>query len=400
MRKNLTALLVDSAKVGAGKRRSTYWDHKQPGFGLRVTEGGHKSWVVVYRYNGRLRWLTLGTYPPLSLADAREQARKSLADIQKGTDVAEVKQEERRGDTFRELTEQYIAEYAKIKNKPGTLREKERVIKVDLLPSWGHRKAADITRREVIALLDEVAARGARIHANRVLALVSSIFNWAVAKEIVPATPAVRLVKPGHEQSRDRVLEDEEVRKVWRSLESEPPVFANIFRLLLLTGQRRSEVREMPWSELDLNSGWWTIPGERTKNKLTHRVALVGEALAILKSLEAAKGDSEYVFVGKDGVRPVVGLGKSLKRVVEHSGVASRVHDLRRTLSTNMGRLGVDESVISKVLNHVDKKNVTGIYNRHRYDEEKRMAMMKWDRGLRELLMGRPEPAKVVAIAR
>jgi integrase len=241
--------------------------------------------------------------------------------------------------TFREVAERYIAEYAKIKNKPGTLREKERVIKVDLLPSWGHRKAADITRREVIALLDEVAARGARIHANRVLALVSSIFNWAVAKEIVLATPATRLEKPGLEQSRERVLEDEELRKVWRALESEPSAFGNIFRLLLLTGQRRSEVCEMPWSELDLNSGWWTIPGERTKNKLTHRVSLVGEALAILKSLEAANGDAEYVFVGKGGIRPIVGLGKSLKRIVDRSGVSFRVHDLRRTLSTNMGRL-------------------------------------------------------------
>jgi integrase len=331
--------------------------------------------------------------------DAREQARKALADVQKGTDVAEVKQEERRGDTFGELAERYIAEYAKIKNKPGTLREKERVIKVDLKPAWGHRKAADITRREVIALLDEVAARGAPIHANRVLALVSSIFNWAVAKEIVPATPAVRLLKPGHEQSRDRVLEDEEVRKVWQALQPESSALASVFRLLLLTGQRRSEVREMRWSELDLKSGWWTIPSERTKNKLTHRVPLVGEALGILKSLEAGKGDTDYVFVGKGGILPVQNLAKPLKRVIKRSGVSFRVHDLRRTLSTNLGRLRVDEDLISKVLNHFDKKNVTGIYNRYRYDREKRMALVKWDRGLRELLTGRSESAKVVAIA-
>jgi integrase len=126
----------------------------------------------------------------------------------------------------------------------------------------------------------------------------------------------------------------------------------------------------------------------------------VGEALDILKSLEAAKGDSEYVFVGKGGKRPIVGLGKAIKRVIGRSGVDFWIHDSRRTLSTSLGELGVSDEHIAKVLNHIDKKDVTGIYNRHKYDKEKHTALMKWDRRLREILTGQSGAAKVLAFAR
>src|ERR1700676_4068131 len=134
MRKNLTALFVDSVKPSE-QGQADYWDTKLRGFGLRVSQGGRKVWVAMYRHQGRLRRLTLGTNPPLSLADAREMARTALADVQKGTDVAEVKQTSRQGDTFGELLARYMTEHAEVKNKAGTLREKRKLAKA--LAQWG-----------------------------------------------------------------------------------------------------------------------------------------------------------------------------------------------------------------------------------------------------------------------
>jgi Arm DNA-binding domain len=239
MRKNLTALFVDSVKPPE-KGQADYWDTKLRGFGLRVSQGGRKVWVAMYRHQGRQRRYTIGTFPPLSLADARDEARKALARVQTGTDVAEVKQATRQGNTFGELVERYMTEHAAVKNKLGTLREKKKLAKS--LAQWEHRKASDITRREVIALVDGIAARGARIRANRMVAFLSSVFAFAVAKEIVPANPAFRIPKPGLENQRERVLTDAEIKAVWAALDNEPARIAAIFKLALLTGQRRGEI--------------------------------------------------------------------------------------------------------------------------------------------------------------
>jgi integrase len=211
---------------------------------------------------------------------------------------------------------------------------------------------------------------------------------------------------------RERVLSPEELRKVWQAFEQESERVVAMQKLWALTLQRKEEVAGMRWAELDLNSEWWTIPGERTKNKITQRVPLVGEALRIVRALKDSapaataapvtvrqkKGKSEYVFVGRTGKSPFSGFSNLQDRVRERSGVEFRVHDLRRTATSGLAELGVDRTVIKKVLNHADG-GVTAIYDRYSYDKEKRTALAKWDRYLIGVLAGeRQEPAKVVPL--
>jgi integrase len=397
MQNSLNASMIASERIVPAKGRKVYWDRKVSSFGLRVTETGHKTWVVLYRMSGKLTWQTLGTYPPLSLADAREMAKDALADVQKGINPAAEKQTARDADTFDALADRYLTEWARRMKKPSSMREDERNIGKELRPVWGVRKANEIQRRDVIALVDGIAARGAEIHANRILALVSKIFNFAISKEIVETNPTHLVTKPGKECRRDRVLNPAEIRAAWESIEAESATTAALFKLLLLTGQRPGEVRGMPWSEVDLESRLWTIPAVRTKNKLVQRLPLVGQVLEILSGLSSTR-DSEYVFPGRFKDAPLAGHQKQLERIINHSKVEFQARDLRRTFATSLASLGVSRMTIKKILNHSDGGDVTAIYERHGYDHEMREAMSLWDRRLRAIVSGVADRPKVVSL--
>lgn len=396
MRGKLTAPFVESVKAPE-HGQNEYWDGKTPGFGLRVSQGGRKAWVLLYRYQGRKRRLTLGTYPIKSLADARDLAKVKLAQVQDEQDPATQKQDARDADTFAVVAKRYLSEWAARHKRPASMHEDEKMLGRELLPAWGARKAGDISRREVIALVDGIAAR-APIAANRVLSLASKIFNFAVSKEMVELNPAYRVPKPGKEQQRSRTLSDDEIVVVWRALEGETRDMAALFKVLLLTGQRRGEVLAMRRGELDLKGGWWAIPGEHTKNGREHRVPLVGRALSILEELSAGRGDSDLVFPGRVNGRPIVNVAKPLARTIRRAGVVSfAIHDLRRTAATGLARNGIPTAVISKLLNHVSGDSgvgrITQIYNRYDYDKEKRDALIRWDAHIAQIL--RPDKQEV-----
>jgi integrase len=365
----------------------------------------------MYRHQGRLRRLTLGTYPILSLVDARDLAKTRLADVQRGLDPGQQKQDARDAVIFAALAERYLAEHARMKKRAASIHEDERILKRELLPTWEHRKAESIARREVIALVDAIALR-APIVANRTLALISKVFNFAVSKEIVALNPAFRVPRPGTEKTRDRVLSDDEVKRFWRALDEEPSDLAALFKVLLLTGQRRSEVVEMPWSEIDLDTGWWNIPAARSKNKRSHRVPLVGLALEILKARKASAEGEVFVFPGRYAGQPYINLAKPLARIVDRANAGAgqgattfTIHDLRRTAATGMAKAGVPGAIISKVLNHVSASTgaskITMVYDRYSYDKEKAFALLKWDAHLTLIVEGDSEQAlqrKVVAL--
>jgi integrase len=378
MRHNLTAQFVESIKAPRnGSAREVIWDKKTPGFGLRVTANGARAWVALYRHGGRLRWFTIGSYPAMPLADAREKARDALNAAQKGGDPAGDKQIERAADTWATLCERYLDEEARKNCKEKTVYEYERIIKYVLLPKWRNFKAKDVTRAEVKALIGNIRARGARFEANRVLAMVSIIGNFGVREEALDFNPAARLEKT-KEQSRDRVLTADEIRAVWKAFD-EPAL-----KLLLLLGQRRNEIAGMRWNEIDFDSGIWTIPAERAKNSMAHRVPLVGETMRIL---QAVPRTGERVFPH--------GLRGSFEQSRTASGVDYfRAHDLRRTCGTGLAQLGVDRTTIKKVLNHSERGDVTAIYDRHGYDDEKRDALTRWDKRIERILSG--ERAKVI----
>jgi len=371
-----------------------------PGFCVRVTAAGVKTWTVLYRNpDRRLRRLTLGRYPLVSLADARELARKALAATVQGEDPAGEKQARREAATFAEVAREYV-EHAKKVNR--SWREKKRMLETDVIPAWGSRKARDITARDVRELVDGIVDRGAPIAANRTFALIRRVFTWASAPDraLVPQhhNPCRGMERPAAERQRDRVLDADELRAVWRALDTEDAFNAALFRLYVLTAQRGGELRTMAWTDVDLDAGWWTIPAERAKNGKAHRVPLSPQAVAILRALPRVDG-SPWVFPSgraATGFRETI--TKAVKRVRETSGVDFWPHDLRRTVATFLtSELRVSRLVVAKILNHVER-GITAVYDRASYDHEKRAALNAWGARLEAIVTGDATTGKVIPL--
>jgi integrase len=297
------------------------------------------------------------------------------------------------GPTFERVVREYLERYAKPRKR--SWREDERILARDVLPRWRHRRARDVTPRDVRRLLDAVLARGAPIQANRTLAVVRRVFSWAAAPDraLVPPAhnPCRGLERPARERPRERVLDAGELRAVWRALEQEDVVVAALFRLYLLTAQRDGELRTLAWADVDLAAGWWTIPGARSKNAHAHRVPLSSTAVAVLRELlERRREGSPWVFptprTSASGHRGRV--YKAVHRLRRRSGVTDFTpHDLRRTAASHMTSIGVPRLVVSKLLNHTER-GVTAVYDRYGYDREKREAVEAWARRLGEIVRG------------
>jgi integrase len=210
------------------------------------------------------------------------------------------------------------------------------ILEKDVLPRFGRRKAKDITRRDIIAPLDDIVARGAPIQANRTLKIVRKLFNWALGRDLLDANPCYRIPKPSNEKRSDRVLTEEEMRVVWAALEGEAPLTAAAFKLRLLTAQRGAEVLAMRWDQISI--GWWTIPAEVAKNGLAHRVPLSRQALALLEEIRPLSDGSEWVFPAARGEGHRVAIHKAHNRIRRRSGVWFVPRDLRRTAATHMTR--------------------------------------------------------------
>ncbi len=383
---NLTARTVKAIRPPASGRIE-YWDQGLPGLWLRVSDRGRKSWGITYRHNGRQRRLTIGKFPNLTLADARDKARVLLRQVGFGQDPAEEKRQIAMGATFGEMAARYLREHA-IPNKKSW-REDRRALDRDLLPRFGTRKAADIKRGEIVAILQSIKDRGAPILANRTLEIVRRMYNWGRTREIVEFNPCAGIEKLSKELQRDRVLSNDEIKSLWHALADEPVHIAGRYQLLLLTAQRGGEVRHMRWQDIDLADGWWTIPKEFSKNGLSHRVPLTGPVRDILEDLLGEARDDIWVFPSPAVPGPIRSDTKANRRLRLRSGVDFRPHDLRRTAASKMaGELGIDRLTLAKILNHLDG-TVTAIYDRHSYDAEKRNALDAWAKRLTKILRAR-----------
>jgi len=356
-----------------------YWDALTPGFGIRVSYGGRKAFQTMTRINGKLHRFGMGFYPRISLADARGRADQVLRDAAKGISPEGREAEQQREaqaerlNSFRAVAAEFMEDHAKNLRTRG---EMQRMLTADLLPAWGDRPISSITRADIKALLREKASR-APIAANRLLALISKIFTWALDEEIIGASPAVRLKRPAEESERERSLSAEEIRILWPAFTAIGYPFGYAMKFLLVTGQRRGEVSGMKWSEIDGDG--WTLPGSRSKSKQGHRVPLSTLAREIL---EQSPHVGEYVFSARGG--PIEGWDAAKNRVAVP--VAPwRIHDLRRTFATHLRSLGVDRLVVSKLLNHAEA-GITKIYDRYALDTEKAAAMERWAQRLREII--------------
>jgi integrase len=397
-------------------------DGELRGLIVTVLPSGRKQFSVRYRVHGKQRRLVLGDYPGLTLALARKRARKAQTDIDGGRDLAAEHQAAKtaRTDTVDALVIDYLAKHARKFKKTESADEDERIINKDVLPKWTGRSVRELTRRDVRALLDHVGAR-APVMANRVLACVRKMLNFAVDHEWIDANPAARIKKPAPESSRERVLNDDEIRRVWRLLSNLPttsdkpapgrrrrsgtkddplcPISARLAALLkvrLLTAQRGGEVARMRWVDVDLKTGWWTIPGTDTKNGEPHRVPLTLQTVAIISSMQLATDADDDDDEEKPGRAFVfVGYGASIRdrakkapaALVRVLGFEFRGHDFRRTAATRMAAAGIPREHISRVLNHIEGgPRATKVYDRYSYDNEKRVALETWARVLNSIL--------------
>jgi integrase len=386
-----------AAGLQAGEKRCEWTDMVVPGLRLRVTPSGEKTFAVVYRQGPRVRRLTLGRFPLLGLAEAREMARSTLAAVIQGADPAGDKQSARKAITWGDLVDTYRERHA-AKKRSG--REDERILSTYVPRAWAVRPAASIERSELRAVLDDVASR-APVMANRVHACIRRVFNFGVEWDLVTMNPCHRLPRPGGpEKSRDRVLNGEELQAVWTALDGLNVEPASFFRLLLLTAQRSGEVLSMRWEDVDLASGWWTVPAERSKNKKAHRVPLSPQAVAVLRSVPSLTEGSPLILPSRRGSESghYENHWRALEGIRKTSGVDFRPHDLRRTVATFLtGDLGVSRLVVGRILNHAET-GVTAIYDRASYDAEKRAALDAWAARLEAIVRGEAGPAKVVPL--
>lgn len=366
-----------------------YFDEKQPGLVLRISNGGRKTWCVLYRVRGRSkkRRLTLAAYPTLTLAEARDLAKASVLAASQGLDPAHQKQLEKGLPTFAAVAEEYLRRHASQKRSGA---EDARILTRDVLPDWGERLAKDIQRRDVIRLLDRICDRGAPIQSNRTLALVRTIFNWAIGRDLVDFNPCSQVKPVAREHQRTRVLSMEEIKVFWDRLDG--AAMAELTRttlwLILATAQRPGEVTRAEWEEFDFEDGWWTIPGEKAKNRMPHRVPMLGIAKSMIQALPR---QSAFLFPSAATGRPinVQALSHAIRRQRASWGIPHFTpHDLRRTAASQMTGLGVSRLVVGKILNHVET-GVTAIYDRHSYDSDKVDAFTRWDQAIAAILSDR-----------
>ena len=351
-----------------GKRRIV-WDAIVPGLGVRVTDRGAKSFVLVTRYPGSTSPAprSLGTYGAISLEAARTRAREWLELIGSGIDP-EAHATERAAQTFKAIATEYLARKAKDHRSRDWV---EAVLVRHVYPTLGNRPIASIGRGDIVRLLDRIEERGS-VMANRTLGILTRIMNWHATRSDTFRSPIVRGMARA-EEARSRVLTDEELRAIWKATEPKPleghgataRVFASLVRFLLLTGARRSEAASMAWREVD---GSWTLPAERNKTKVELLRPLSQAALAALP-----ERSGEFVFT-IDGRVAIGGFAKPKARLDEASGVTGwTLHDLRRTARSLMSRAGVPSDHAERCLGHVIG-GVRGTYDRHEYYNEKARA--------------------------
>lgn len=372
------------------ERRYEVYSEAERGFGIRVSEKGVKSWISRYRKNGKLVKMTLGHYPDMSLADARIKHGDLRKLLHKGIDPRErlqmARQAESEAGTVSELIHEFIERHSKIRMK--SWKEDERTLigveghDANKYPSvkdkWGDRKAKDITKRDVVKLLDEIVDRGSPIQANNTLARLSRMFKFGVERGLLDATPCVAISKPAPAVKRERKLDEDEIKVFWSKVDQikTDEKIKLALKILLVTAQRRSEVGEATWKEIDMENRIWTIPGVRTKNGREHIVPLSNLAIKLLKELKKKCGESVWLLPSPHGEDDSHFTTKAITRAVSNNrdifGLERFTpHDLRRSAASLMTKLGTPRLVVGKVLNHTDQE-ITAVYDVHDYLEEKR----------------------------
>ena len=362
----LTDLSLRSLKLPE-KGQVTYWDANLPGFGVRVSQGGTKSFVVVYGANRQRH--TIGRYPAINLKAARQEAKRLQAELVLGL-------HKKSSVTFAEAMDRYLSA-CQAKNKPGTYLEYKRILTRHF--RFGRLQIRDISRAAIQRKLDKLKKTPSE--QSHAFVALRAFFNWAVREELIDANPMANMGRIGKTASRERVLTDEELSRIIKAADSVPYPFGSIVTLLAFTGQRRGEIAGLKWDWIDFDAQTITLPADFTKNKRLHAFPFGDQVSEILKALPVT-GDLLFLARSKSG-RSFSGWSKSKARF---DGTLEDVelytlHDLRRTFSSNLARLGVPIHVTEKLLNHVSGtvSGVAAIYNRHSYMDEMKEAVAAYE---------------------
>jgi integrase len=344
-----------------------HFDKQYPGLALRVSCGGRRSWTYTYRIGGKQKRMTLGLFPAeLTVAQAHDAWRKARDSVRTGRDPSLAPSK----DDFRHVFEEWMKrDQCDNRSTADTRRKFEK----NILPHWQHRPIASIGRRDLLDVINAIADRGAIIQARRIQSRLHRLFAWAVGYGYIETNPVTGLPKPGSEKSRDRVLTDDELLKVWQGAERLGYPYGPAVQLLILTGARRDEIASLRWSEIIGDT--ISLSGDRTKNGQAHIIPLSAPARDILNRLPRVV-NRDFVF--SNGMRPISCWPRATKELPKFANHWT-IHDLRRTLATGLQRLGVPLQVTEAVLNHTGSRaGIVGIYQRHDYAQEKRSALDAW----------------------
>ena len=405
MQKPLTDVLVRGISPPTSGR-TELGDTRCKGLELRVTSGGARSWSFRFRdpRSGRVTRATIGSYPEVSLADARERADGLRRSVSAGLNPVEEKRRERESsktNTFKALSDRYLNEHARRFKRSAPADERN--LRLHVLPKWANRRYDEIQRRDVIDLCEGMVAAGTATNANRVQALISSVFSFAVDADMIGVNPCVRLRKRGAENIGRRVLTDEELALFWHRVVS-PPVSHRVglaLRIALLTGARVSEIAQAERGEFshidDPERAGWVLPTARSKNGCSHFTPLSKLAReTVSEAMDLADSSSSFLFPSPSvRSKPITGhsLSVAMRRLGGSVGTASEAarswaseqpspHDLRRTVATRLAALGCPAEDVSAVLNH-KRRDVTGRhYDLYDRAKEKRRALSLWSDAL------------------
>jgi integrase len=402
----LTDRTLKALKPAPAGKRVVVWDAKLANFGCRVTDRGVVSFFVMRRLPGKKQpvRVVLGTYPATSLTAARKKAGDALADLATGihprerTTVERATEARRRSTTFAFVAEEFITRHLSRKRTGAVVGQ---LVRRELVSRWGDRPVTDITRADVIAMVEEIAdaspsaARQAWIYCQR-------LFGWALDRDTygLTASPCERVNITdliGSPKARERTLTDSELRALWETIGAMEYPFDPFIRLLVLLGCRRGEAAGMRRSELDLDAALWHLPGDRVKNEQARTIPLPAQAVDLLRALPVLTG--EYVFSTTHGHRPISGFAKVKQRLDRRlaGGVADwTLHDLRRTMRTHLSALPISGTVAEMMIGH-KQKGIRAVYDRYGYLDEQRQGFELWAARLRDIV--EPPPENIVRLA-
>jgi integrase len=371
----LTDQVVARLVLPPGKSDHIEPDDEIGGFGVRLRAGGSKKWVYSYTLGSKQRRITLGSVKILGATQARTTARDLAAKVRLGGDPAGERDEGRvrAAETLGATAPRFLSRQ-RAHLRPGSYVECERHLLTHAKPLHG-LQIGKVDRRAIAALLAEIGATRGPIAANRVRATLSALFAWALKEGLVDSNPTVA-TNSFAEQPRDRVLTGGELRAIWNALPQSH--YGAILKLLMLTGQRLTEIADLRWSEIDFDKGVIRLPRERVKNNRPHEIPISAWVREILEA-QARREGRDFVF--GEGSRGFHGWSAPKIRLDEQTRITPwRLHDIRRSVATHMAELGVQPHVIEQILNHQSghKRGVAGIYNRSTYANEMRRALDLW----------------------